>query len=190
MNHKLIAHIRNYIDFDESDVQRLIEYINLIEVKNKEYLLEEGQLCKSYYFVESGYLRMFFNNSKGTEQTTQFALENWWIADYQSLLSQKTSDYYIQAVEKSRVISISHTAFKELLQELPILETYFRMMTEKAFAASQLRIKLLYELSKEEMYIHFKSSFPEFVQRVPQYMLASFLGLTPEYLSEIRKKGL
>lgn len=190
MYDKLIKHISNYINIEDKDIQKLSEYIIYHDLKNKQYILEEGQVCKSYYFVESGCLRMFFNNNKGVEQTTQFALENWWMTDIQSILNQMPSDYYIQAIEKSKIISINHSRFKELLSEVPVFETYFRIITEIALSASQLRIKLLYELSKEEMYIHFRNSFPEFVQRVPQYMLASFLGLTPEYLSEIRKKNL
>lgn len=190
MHNRLVKHINNYIRLSEKDEQKLSEYIERFNVKNKEYILEEGLVCKSYYFVESGCIRMFFNNNKGVEQIIQFALEGWWMTDYQSLLNQKPSEYNIQAVEKSNILSINHSTLKELTSAIPALDTYFRMVTEKALSASQLRIKLLYELSKEEMYIHFRDSFPEFVQRVPQYMLASFLGLTPEYLSEIRKKNL
>lgn len=184
----LINHIRTYIQLKEQDVQTICKHIKPLHLDSREYLLEEGQICRSYYFVEKGCLRMFFHSDKGAEKTTQFALENWWISDYFSLIDQKPSEYYIETVERSEILSISIQTLEELFKELPELERYFRIIMQRALAASQLRIKLLYKLSKEELYLHFKSYFPEFVQRVPQYMLASYLGLTPEYLSEIRKK--
>jgi len=189
MYSKLISHIRNYIHFEDSDIEILSQYITLLDLKSKQFVLEEGQVCKAYYFIETGCMRMFFHNDKGTEQTIQFALESWWMTDYMSLSNQKPSDYYIQAIENSSVLAIGFHDFQKMILESPSLERYFRLVTERALAASQFRMKLLYELSKEEIYKHFKTSFPEFVQRVPQYMLASFLGLTPEYLSEIRKKN-
>lgn len=186
----LINHIRNYIELDEDQIQIIYKYFRRLNLKNKEYLLEEGQICKSYFFIEKGCARMFFYTDKGAEQITQFALENWWITDYFSFTDQNVSEYNIQVIEKSEILVIDHRSFDKLLEELPALERYFRIIMQRAVAASQLRIKLLYDLSKEELYLHFSSYFPEFVQRVPQYMLASYLDLTPEYLSEIRKKNI
>jgi CRP-like cAMP-binding protein len=140
--------------------------------------------------VEKGCLRMFFINGKTNEQIIQFALDGWWISDYFSFMDEKPSDYYIQAIEKSKIFDIDKHLLEDLFNELPILERYFRIVMERALAASQLRAKYLYEMTKEEFYMHFTKSFPEFVQRVPQYMIASYLGLTPEYVSELRKKNL
>ena len=98
------------------------------------------------------------------------------------------SDYYIQAIEKSEIIVIDSILYDELLKEIPQLEKYFRIIMQKAVAAAQHRTKLISQMSKEEFYQHFIASFPEFNQRVPQYMIASYLGLTPEYVSELRKK--
>lgn len=133
---------------------------------------------------------MFFINNKTVEQITQFALDGWWISDYFSFIDNKPSEYYIQTIEKSEILSIDVLSFDDLFKELPQIERYFRIIMQKALAASQLRIKYMYEMTKEEFYLHFSSSFPEFVQRVPQYMIASYLGLTPEYVSELRKKKL
>ena len=133
---------------------------------------------------------MFFINDKTSEQITQFALENWWISDFISFIDSKPSEYFIQAVEKSEVLSIDTLSFEAMLKELPQMERYLRIIMQRAWAASQVRIKYMYELSKEEFYNHFCLSFPEFVQRVPQYMIASYLGLTPEYVSELRKKKM
>ena len=183
-----ITHIRHYVELSEPDVAIVERYAEPVELKRREYLVTEGQVCRCNYFVEKGCLRMFYINGKMMEQTTQFALENWWLSDYFSFAKQTPSLYAIQAVEKSLVIAIDSKRQDELFAEVPQLESYFRIMMQRALAASQLRVKLIYEFSKEEMYTHFVTSYPQFFQRVPQYMIASYLGLTPEYLSELRKR--
>ena len=185
---EFIAHIRRYVELSEQDVETIESYVYPLELKKREFLVMEGQVCKYNYFVEKGCLRMFYVNDKMTEITVQFALENWWLSDYFSFARQMPSEYSIQAVEKSLVIAIDYSEQDKLFAEVPQLERYFRIMMQRALAASQLRIKLIYQLSKEEMYRHFNASFPAFFQRVPQYMIASYLGITPEYLSELRKK--
>lgn len=186
---KLIKHISHYLGLTEVSID-LYKYFEVRKIRKKTSLLEQGEVCKYYYFVNRGCLRMYFIRENGTEQITQFALENWWMSDYTSLISQCPSDYSIQAVEDSEILTIDNAAFEELLAEIPRLEHYFRLMAQKALAAHQFRLKLIFDMSKEDMYLHFKSTFPDFIQRIPQYMLASFLGLTPEYLSELRKKNL
>lgn len=183
-----INHLKNHIDLSENDIHLLSTYIKVKDFQKKEFLLEEGQICKANYFVEQGLLRMFYINNKGVEQITQFALENWWISDYMSFIKQSPGQFYIQATEKSKVVLIEHHKQEELFKQLPQLERYFRIMTQRAYAAAQMRVKYYHDYSKEENYRQFVSLFPEFVQRIPQYMLASYLGLTPEYLSELRKK--
>lgn len=185
-----INHISKYVELDDHSVARLNQYISPLKLKRKEFLLKEGQVCQSIYFVEKGCLRMYFIDDKLNEQITQFALEHWWMADHFSFLDNKPSPYFIQTIEKSEILAISTTSFEEMLRELPQMERYFRINMQRAVAASQLRLKYTYEMSKEEFYQHFSTSFPEFVQRVPQYMIASYLGLTPQYVSELRKKKL
>ena len=187
-NNNLIQNIRKYVELDENNIIVLEKHLKSVSLKKNEFLLKEGQVCRSMYFVEKGCLRMFFINKKSVEQITQFAIENWWLTDYFSFMDKNTTDYYIQAIEKSEVLVIDSSIFDELLQEIPQLEKYLRIIMQKAVAASQHRAKLQYQMSKEEFYQHFVISFPEFNQRVPQYMIASYLGLTPEYVSELRKK--
>jgi len=183
-----ITHIRRYVELSDDEVLKLEPYLQPMELKRREYLLREGEVCRYNYFVEKGCLRMFFNNDKMVEQTTQFAIENWWLSDYFSFARQSPSEYAIQAVEKSVILAVDYHTQDDLFVELPQLERYFRIMMQRALSASQLRVKMIYQLSKEDMYRHFNSSYPQFFQRVPQYMIASYLGLTPEYMSELRKK--
>jgi len=188
MNKNIIQHLRKFIDLSENEVVVFNKYVETHQFKKKELIAQESKVCKNLYFVEKGCLRMYFINKKGVEQITQFALDGWWISDYQSFINSTPSGYYIQAIEESRIVSIKNQNFELLLRELPQLERYFRIMMQKAAAGAQLRSRLLYEMTKEEFYYHFSTSFPEFMLRVPQYMIASYLGLTPEYLSELRKK--
>ena len=190
MHINIIQHIRKFVDLSETEVVVFNKYVETHQLKKKELILQESKVCKNWYFVEKGCLRMYFINKKGVEQISQFALDGWWISDYQSFINQSPSDYYIQAIEESRIVSIDNQILDILLNEIPQLEKYFRIMMQKAIAGAQVRSKLLYEMSKEEFYFHFSTSFPEFMLRVPQYMIASYLGLTPEYLSELRKKKL
>lgn len=182
-------HIRKFVPITDGDISIINKYIKRHSLKRKEELMHNGQICKSLYYVESGCLRMYFINSKSSEQITQFAIEGWWLADFFSFMDNRGSEYFIQSIEASRIIAIENQALENLLNELPKLERYFRIIMQKNLAASQLRAKLLYEMSKEEYYYHFTNSFPGFAQRVPQYMIASYLGLTPEYVSELRKNN-
>jgi CRP-like cAMP-binding protein len=190
MHETLKAHIRRWVDFEEAELEAISRYFEPLAVKKKQNLLTEGKVCGHSYFIVKGLLRLFFINGKGTEQTTQFAMENWWLADYQSFSTQQPSEFYIQAVEPSSVLALSYSAQEQLLAEFPKMEKYFRLLHQRVHAASQVRMKLQYDFSREELYHDFNRRHPEFVQRIPQYLMASYLGFTPEYLSEIRKKSI
>lgn len=189
MQLSLVDHIKKYVSLDESEERILNTFIRYQTTKKREVLLSNGEVCKSLYFMEKGCLRMYFLNEKSAEQITQFALEGWWLTDFFSFMDNTPSNYFIQTIETSQLASIDRLVFDDLLNALPQLERYFRIIMQKNLAASQLRTKYLYEMSKEEFYYHFSTNFPDFIQRVPQYMIASFLGLTPEYVSELRKKN-
>lgn len=190
MSEILKIHIEKLLGCALPDYDGIARFFEPVELRKKENLLVEGKVCRANYFVVQGCLRMFFVNEKGVEQTVQFALEHWWLADYTSFSSQSPSGFYIQAVERTQVFSLTHAAQEALLQEHPQMERYFRLIHQRAHAAAQFRIKMLYGNSREELYHNFITRYPEFVQRIPQYLLASFLGFTPEYLSELRKRSI
>lgn len=187
MTERFKQHLDKFITITEAEFLQILPFFQVIELNKKVNLLEAGQICRSNYFVLQGCLRKFFINEKGTEVTTEFAIENWWITDNMAYEHQQQSEFYIQAVEPSQILFIDHDSQEKLLTQNPIMERYFRFIYQRAFAAAQRRIKFMYDYSKEDYYFFFQSKYPEFVQRIPQYLLASFLGLTPEYLSEIRK---
>jgi len=182
------AHLDKFITITDEDFALILDYFEVKNFRKKEILLEEGQVCRQNYFVLKGLLRKFFINEKGIEQTTDFALENWWMTDNFSFERKTPADFSIQTVEKSEVLTISSDSQEKLLTDFPIMEKYFRIVYQRAFAANQRRVKYIFTYSKEDFYFSLVKQYPEFVQRVPQYLIASFLGFTPEYLSEIRKK--
>lgn len=186
----LVQHIRNYVPVSDDEAMQLASVPDTVTLKKNERLLEAGQICRAVYFVSKGCLRMYFIKENGTEQITQFAIENWWMADYMSLTTRTPSSFFIEAVEDTVVLRLDRQKSDELVERIPQAERYFRLVLERAYAAAQFRIHYLYKYSREELYQHFKTNFPGFVQRVPQYMLASYLGFTPEYLSELRRKEM
>lgn len=182
------AHLDKFITINDEEFASVSSFFKVLEVKKKQDLILSGEICRSIYFVQKGCLRKFFINEKGVEQTTEFAIENWWMTDTFAYERQGKSSFTIQAVEPSVVLMIDLQAQEELLKKHPVMERYFRMVYQRAYAAAERRIRYLYEMSREELYIHFSTQYPLFIQRIPQYLIASFLGFTPEYLSEIRAK--
>lgn len=186
----LITHIRKFVSLNEEEAAVLEQYIEVRELNKKAFLLKEKQVCTANYFIIKGCCRSYFMTEKDTEQIHLFAIEDWWITDYHSLEMRTPSQFYIQAVEPLTVAVLPRTAQDELFKQLPQLEKYFRIILEKALAAAHLRVKYIFGQTGEERYDHFSTLFPDFVQRVPQYMLASYLGFTPEFLSKIRAKRI
>ncbi|WP_164875583.1 Crp/Fnr family transcriptional regulator [Apibacter sp. HY039] len=190
MYSELIQHIENYVLLTNEDKNKLTNYFTYQKINKKEYLLKQGDKCQYNYFIISGVCRMYTFTEEGKEQTIQFAIENWWITDYDSFGKDKSSVYYIQALENAEVLKINRKKLDELLEDIPKLEKYFRMLLERAFAAAMHRIYLILTTPKKELFLTFVQSYPQFVQRVSQKILSTFLGLTPEYVSEIRKGSI
>lgn len=186
MYEALVHHIEKFITLEPSDIDTLESCLHISNIKKKEHVLKEGQFCNTMYFITKGCMRQYIINAKGTEQTLQFGIENWWITDYLSYHNHIPSHFYIQAIENSDVIAIEKPVLESLLIQIPKLERYFRIVAQKSFGAAQMRIKFLFTMSAEERYHHFNNLNPEFVQRIPQYMLASYLDFSAEFMSKIR----
>jgi len=185
----LLDHIARYVTLTETESNLLLSYLKQQTIARKEYLVTEGQVCLANYFVLRGCLRTYLLNEKGGEQTIQFGIENWWLTDYASLDNHAPSQFFIQAIENTEVVVFEKRVQEEVFRLVPKLERYFRIILQKSAAAALFRIKFLFSLSGEARYHHFNNAFPGFVQRVPQYMLASYLNFTPEFLSKIRAKA-
>lgn len=181
----LTNHIKKFVSLKDED--RISSAFTPLDLKKKQNAVKEGEACTHLYFVAKGCLRMFYLDEKGVEHTIQFALENWWMTDHEAFHKKGKSAFSIQAIENSTVLAISKPNLDKLLAQHPELEKYFRIIYERAFSASLFRMKY-FRMPKDEFYDFFYSLYPEFIQRVPQKLMASFLGFTPEYLSELRKR--
>lgn len=190
MSQALFQHLNKFISVEPQRFEEMLSFFTSEKFEKKEVLIYAGSQCDQLLFVEKGCLHSYFVDEGGDEKTIKFAIEGWWITDFLAFHHQRNTDFQTQAVEQSNVLSIGYNQYQQLLKQFPELEKYFRNVWEIAYGASLIRMKYVFEYSKEEMFNRFRKLFPEFVERVPQYMLATYLGLTPEYLSKIRGKKL
>ena len=158
------------------------------KLRKRQYLLQEGDVCKYIAFVEKGMLRSYSVDDKGVEHIIQFAFEGWWISDQYSFLTAEASAYNIDALEDCELLLLSRTAEEQLLERIPKMERYFRILLQNNLIATQRRLASSLSHTAEEKYNELIQSCPTIPQRVPQHMMASYLGITPETLSRIRRK--
>ena len=158
------------------------------KLRKRQYILQQDDICKNLIFVEKGLLRSYSVDEKGSEHILQFAPEGWWIADIFSFFTGENSAYNIDAIEDSELLLITNPAIEQLYERVPKFERYFRILTQNNMVAMQKRLTSELSSSAEEKYLKLISAYPNIVARVPQHMIASYLGLTPETLSRIRKR--
>ena len=158
------------------------------KLRKKQYLLQEGDVCRYTSFVEKGMLRMFTVDEKGNEPILQFSSEGWWVADLYSFLTDEPSNYNIEALEDCELLLITKESWDILLEKIPAFERYFRILIQNSLIATQRRLMSSISETAEEKYIKLTNNFPGCIQRVPQHMIASYLGITRETLSRVRSQ--
>jgi CRP-like cAMP-binding protein len=170
------------------DENTIKNYLTPKKIRKKQYLLQEGDVCKFIAFVEKGALRSYSIDEKGVEHIIQFAPEGWTISDLYSFLTGEPATYTIDALEDSELVLITQSAHEELLHILPKYETHMRLQVTGAYIAMQRRMTSIISQPLDERYKSLLDLYPDIVQRVPQHMIASYMGLTPETLSRVRRK--
>ena len=188
MNEQIRSYFNRYVAFEDKEIEAFCQCLEAKTFQKREYLLREGEICHYKYFITKGLTRSFYIDDKGNEKIIQFAIENWWVTNIESFVRESPAKINIQAVEETHVLAIKRMNLEKLYVAVPKLERLFRMLTENMLMAIQRRYEFYQKLSSKERYENMVNALPDFVQRVPQYMIASYLEITPEYLSELRKK--
>lgn len=185
---KLLKYLSSNLQVAESDILPLIEKCTIKNISKETFVLREGEHCKHAFFVESGLLRQYSIDSKGKEHTLSFAPENWFLADRESVYFDLPSPYYIQAQETSKVVLIDENFITMLSERIPAFTNFNNKLLHNHIRHLQNRIHMLLSASAEERYLKFIEMYPDILLRVPQTMVASYLGITPESLSRVRKE--
>lgn len=184
----LLKYIRKHISLTNDEEAFLLSKLKYRKYLKGQYIVQQGDVCKQINFLISGCTKTFFMDEKGQEHIVLFGIEDWWTSDIGSYITQSASDFNVQCIEDTEVIQFQHEYEEELYKNIPKLERLFRKMLEKALVSSQKRIVGNFSLSAKEQYLQFKKQYPTIEQRVPQYMIASYLGITKEFLSKIKSQ--
>jgi len=182
----ILQNVTKHISLDNKEAGFFISLLKQQEVAKKTFILKEGQLCKDFSYVHSGALRAYYSDKKGKESTIMFAINDWWITDMFGFINQQPAMLNIEAIEQSSILQLSKNNFDMLCNEVPKFERFFRIIMQNAYIREQLRVIQNLSLSAEERYNNFIAKYPKVVQQVTQKQVASYLGITPEFLSTIR----
>lgn len=183
----LIKNIQRHVPLSEKDKQLLSDTFHSKKIKRKQFLLEAGDVSKYIYFIKEGCIRMYFTDKEGEEHVIGFSVEDWWAGDIASFSHAEPSIFSIDALEDSEVLYTDKAGMDKLYAQLPQLEKYFRIIFQNALAAQFQRVTNTNSFTAEERYVAFQKKYPQFDRRIPQKYLASYLGITPEFLSKLKK---
>lgn len=183
----ILAHVARYITLTTEEKKFFCSLLTFKQVRRRQYVLQPGEIARHDFFVTKGCLRAYYNDESGAERIVQFALEGWWIGDMASFISSSPTLLTIDALEDSELFLIDKPGWDLLFERVPKFERFFRLLLQNAFIAFQRRILSHLAGSAEERYAELIRRYPGFVQRIPQRYIASYLGVTPEFLSRMRK---
>lgn len=187
-NQALIDYITEIVPLTEEEIALVNQHFRTRKYLKGQFVVQQGDVCQCESFVLKGCLRTFYVDETGQEHTIAFSIENWWAADLGSFLSRTPAFYNVQCLEAVELLQITYDDLEQLYLQVPKLERFFRIIIQKAYVASERRIVRNFSLPAKERYLAFREQYPQIEQRVPQYMIASFLGITKEFLSKIRSQ--
>jgi len=184
----LLTNISKHITLDDREIAIMKSVCKTRTLRKRQYLLQAGDVSRFENFITKGLLRAYTVDHEGHEHIAMFGMEGWWISDLYSFLTETPATQHIDALEDSEVISIEKTDLEKLYKEVPKFERFFRILLQNAFVANQNRIIASISQTAEEQYNGFVEKYPSLEQRIPQHQIASYLGITPETISRIRKQ--
>lgn len=184
----ILEYISRYVELNDDEVSQLTPFFKIKKVKKRQFIVQPGFVCKHKSYVVKGAFRAYLVDSQGKEHTLAFAIEDWWISDYSSLIYQEPATLFVEALEDSVLIQIDFKDEQTFLREIPKMEKFERIITQRSLAFQQKRLLSNFTKTAEERYDEFMNKYSAIANRVPQYALASYLGFSTEYLSKIRNR--
>jgi len=185
----ILANVNKHISLDKYEIEYFLSLLHFKELEKKESLLKSGESCTMFNYVNSGALRAFYRDDNEKEATIMFALADWWVTDMPSFLNQRSAMIHIEAITKSGVLQLSKMDMDTLYVKIPKFERFFRILMQNAYVREQLRTIQNLSLPAEVRYNNFLKKYPLISQQVTLKNIASYLGVTPEFLSVIRGKA-
>lgn len=183
----IFNYFQKYLPFSLAEKELITSKVTLRNIKRKQMILQEGFVCKHYFFVVEGCFKMYAIDEKGNQHNLQFAAENDWITDIGSFHSEKPSKLFIEAIEPSVILQIEQQDLYFLYQNITKLNIIFKVIIEHKFIELQNRVLQNISSTAQQRYLLFLEQYPHLAQRIPNTQIASYLGITPEFLSKIRK---
>lgn len=184
----ILANVSKHIELDDKERDLFLSILEPKVLERRKVYLRQGTVCRYVAFVLSGALKSYKVDDEGKEHILNFAVRDWWIADLYSFISQKPAVLNIETIEESEVLLLSQKDQEMLFGKIQKFERFFRVLVENALVASQQRLIDNMSLTAEERYLQFIKKYPSIPVLVPQHSIASYLGITPEFLSKIRKR--
>lgn len=185
MHALILKNISRHISLDKDEVSYFVSLLKKKLVPKKSFILKEGQICRYINFVHSGVLRAFYVDESGRESTIMFAVEDWWVTDMYCFINHLPAMLNIQALEDSSIFQLQKDDLDRLYTEVPKFERFFRIILQNAYIREQLRVIQNLSLPAEERYKNFLTMYPQAAKQVTQKQIATYLGITPEFLSTI-----
>ncbi|WP_316847587.1 Crp/Fnr family transcriptional regulator [Pedobacter psychrodurus] len=183
----LFKHIQEKVSLSDQDQEAVQSFFSPKKLRKKQYLLQAGDVCKHLTFVSKGLLRTYNVDDKGDEHMSIFGWEGWWISDFNSFLTGEPALFNIDAIEDSELLLISRSDYEALTLAVPIMDRYFRILYQNSLITKERRLMSSITHSAEEKYLLLVESNPQIIARIPQNLIASYLGIAPETLSRIKK---
>lgn len=184
----IIEKLREHITLSDDEAELFSSYLEIRKLRKGQLLVEPPYPAITEHFVTRGCLRTYFLDTNGTEYTLAFAVEGWWLTDLQSFFTGAPSKYHVEALEEGEVLSIKKQDKEELFKKIPALNIYFRILYQNAIISQSDRILNALSTTADERYLRFVKKYPTIENRVPQYLIASYLGITPEFLSKVKTR--
>lgn len=186
----LFQQLEEKIVLADKEKESIVPFFESKKLLKRDYLLQAGDSCNNLAFVSKGALKSYTIDEKGQERISLLAWEGWWVSDFKSFIGDEKALLFIDAIEDSELLLLSRSNYEQLLVEVPSMERYFRILYQNSLVTKDRRLISSNTYTAEEKYLHFIKMYPLIPQRIPQNLIASYLGLTPETISRIKKNIL